>query len=289
MKISIEIVSLVIFLAIFFQSSKPAFGQSDDLIDTEGLTTIQGKPGVVIIDARDDESYMEAHIPGAVNLHFSSILELKDSAYMKQTGLALRPEKAEELLGSLGISNDTRVVVYDSPPSFESPIIWLSLKIYGLDKVQMLSGGIKKWKKEKRPLTKEVPQVKSAVFKANPKTELVATSDWIVKNEGKITILDARGGEDYIGATGGGHIPGAFPIEWIRIADARNSFKSPDEIRELLNRSGVTKDREIVTYCQVGPKASVLFAALKMMGYKVRLYWGSMAEWSKDPNLKVER
>lgn len=285
----IRLLSLLLFFYIFLINS-PVFAKSNNiLIETEELASILGNPDIVIVDARGEDIYEEGHIPGAVNLSQGNIQELKDKDYMKQTGLGLRPEKAEELFGGFGIGNSARVIVYDNPSATEASFVWAVIRIYGLDNVQILSGGIKKWKKEKRPVTKDVPTVKPAVFKANPKTELVVTAEWIVKNDGKAVLLDARGGEDYIGATGGGHIPGALSMEWIKVADARNSFKSPDEIRDLLSKSGITQDKEIVAYCQVGPKASVLFAALKMMGYKVSLYWGSMAEWSKDPSLKVER
>ncbi len=241
------------------------------------------------MDARGKKSYDKRHLPGAVNLPFDLIVSQRDEDVIKKSGIALPLDKAEKIFGERGISNDSIVVVYDRPPNIAAAYVWMTLKIYGAENVRILTGGIKAWKKEKRPLTKEASKTSPAVFKANIRTELITKPDWIIKNRENIQLFDTRSLEEYAGARGVGHIPGAVLLEWEKVANAKESFKSAGEINDVINKAGISKDKEIVIYCEVGPKATVVYAAFKMAGYKPKLYWGGMKEWQDDPNRPIAK
>jgi len=279
----ISIVAGVILLAA------PSFAGNDILIKQEELAGIIGKPGVVIVDARGEKSYNKGHLPGAVNLPSDLIVSQRDEAVIKKLAVALPVEKAEKIFGERGISNDSRIIVYDRPPNVAASYVWMTLKIYGAENVRILSGGIKAWKKEKRPLTDEAAKVNPAVFKADLRSELITTPDWIMKNRENIQLFDTRSLEEFAGARGVGHIPGAVLLEWKQVSSAKESFKSAGEINEVIDKSGISKDKEIVIYCEVGPKATVVYAAFNMAGYKPKLYWGGMKEWQDDPNRPIAK
>jgi thiosulfate/3-mercaptopyruvate sulfurtransferase len=59
-------------------------------------------------------------------------------------------------------------------------------------------------------------------------------------------------------------------------------FKPVDAMRELVAATGITKADDIIVYCGTSREASLLFETIKnLLGYpKVRLYEGSMTEWS---------
>jgi len=266
-----------------------SFADDDILIKQEELFGIIGKPGVVIVDARGEKSYSKRHLPGAVNLPFDLIVSLRDEATIKKSGVPLPLEKAEKIFSERGISNSSRIVVYDRPPNIAAAYVWMTLKTYGTENVRILAGGIKAWKKEKRPLTKEVTKVDPAVFKASIRTELITKPDWIIKNRENIQLFDTRSLEEYAGARGVGHIPGAVLLEWEKVANAKESFKSAAEINDVINKAGISKDKEIIIYCEVGPKASVVYAAFNMAGYKPKFYWGGMKEWQDDPNRPIAK
>ncbi len=54
--------------------------------------------------------------------------------------------------------------------------------------------------------------------------------------------------------------------------------------------TGITKDKEIITYCNPGiGRSTYMWMVLKMLGYdKVRVFGGSFEEWSKHAELPVE-
>ncbi len=165
---------------------------------------------------------------------------------------------------------------------------------------------------EKRLLVvkgEEVDQPK--VYKIDPKKidysaiadkdEVKHAMEDILKNgkNSKYVIIDSRGIAEIIGerkmdnVARGGHIPGATFIEWAQISDAdkKLSFKSAEQIQEVYNRYGVTPDKTIYAYCQVGAgRGSEHITALQLLGYKnVKVFTGSWDVWGNDMNLPIKR
>lgn len=133
------------------------------------------------------------------------------------------------------------------------------------------------------------------------KGEVKHAMEDILKNgkNSKYVIIDSRGIAEIIGerkmdnVARGGHIPGATFIEWAQISDAdkKLSFKSAEQIQEVYNRYGVTPDKTIYAYCQVGAgRGSEHITALQLLGYKnVKVFTGSWDVWGNDMNLPIKR
>lgn len=266
-----------------------SFAGNDIMMQRGELADIIGKPGVVIVDARVEKSYKKKHLPGAVNLPATLIMSLREEATIKKSAVPIPLEKAEKLFGELGISNDSAIVVYDSPPDYAAGYVWFTLKMYGAENVRILAGGIKAWRKEKLPLTKDVAKLKPAVFKANLRSDVLMNAGWIIKNKESIHLVDTRSLEEFIGVRAIGHIPGAFLLEWKELADAKETFKPAGEMNEIIKKTGITKGKEVVIYCEIGPKATFTYAAFEMLGYNPKFYWGSMKDWQDDPNRPIAK
>lgn len=165
---------------------------------------------------------------------------------------------------------------------------------------------------EKRLLVvKGDEEVKAKTYKINPKNikysviaeknEVKHAMEDILKNgkNSKYVIIDSRGIAEIIGerkmdnVARGGHVPGATFIEWSRISDADNklSFKSAEELKKVYESYGVTPDKTIYAYCQVGAgRGSEHITALQLLGYKnVKVFTGSWDVWGNDMNLPIKR
>ena len=118
-------------------------------------------------------------------------------------------------------------------------------------------------------------------------------------DKSKYVIVDARSMIEIIGqrkmdhVARGGHIPTSKFIEWKRITDFKNklSFKDPKELEKMFKDFGITKDKTIYAYCQVGTgRGSDIVTALKLLGYpNAKVYTGSWDEWGNDMNLPIRR
>ncbi len=72
--------------------------------------------------------------------------------------------------------------------------------------------------------------------------------------------------------------------------DKGREFKSVTDLLYDFERKGVTKDKEIIFYCQSGTRsAHSVFVLAELLGYKkVKNYDGSWIEWSHDLELEIE-
>ena len=132
------------------------------------------------------------------------------------------------------------------------------------------------------------------------KDVLIAMND-IQKNKksSKYIIIDARSKDEISGKTKaegvvrGGHIPFATFLEWTEIMDEERmvTLKLPLALATILKAKGISKDKTIYTYCQVGAgRGSHIAVTLEAMGYKdVKVYTGSWDEWNQDTDLPISK
>jgi thiosulfate/3-mercaptopyruvate sulfurtransferase len=203
-------------------------------------------------------------------------------------------KSATTLLRSLGISNDTRIVLCHVRN--EVPVtarMFLTLEHFGLKgQVSFLNGGLEAWKKAGYSVTKEVPTVKKGKVKLT-NGNLLVDSDYVVRGlSGGSVIVDARATRYYDGEPVGnprdGHITGAKNIPYQEMIDASNIFKPADQLQAYFTPVVPDKKQEVVTYCFIGQTASVVYLAGRILGYDMKLYDGSMQEWSRVDGLPME-
>ena len=266
------------------------FGKTDQLIETDWLFRHLKDKDIRIIDLRSQEEYDKGHIRNAVHLNF---IEITGDEIVKRS---LPPENTPDILGNLGIDMNTLVIAYDDDLSHYAARLFWVLEYFGHKKVAILNGGYKKWLKEDRELTNLKPIIERKIFRSQPESNKVATAEYVLKNISNpgVVLLDVRSAEEYRGekirAKRGGHIPGAVNIEWKNSMNGDHTFKNAQELNEMFIKLGVTKDKEIITYCQLAVRASHTYFTLKMLGYpNVRVYNGSWGEWGNDLSLPIEK
>ena len=70
---------------------------------------------------------------------------------------------------------------------------------------------------------------------------------------------------------------------------ATHRFKSADEIRAMFVKAGYKPGAEIVTYCAIGMRASLMFFAARYAGLPAKVYVGSWSDWSQRPGFPIVR
>ena len=266
------------------------------LIETRELFNLIDHPSIRIVDMRTQLSdYLKGHIPGAVYLHFED-LQVPDKGVPDQA-----PDRIclERLLGdNLGISNPMEIILYSEKSNPNATLLAWTLDFLGHKKVAVLNGGWEKWVSERHPITQAYPSLMPNKFFGKAIRETAAEKKWIkdhlsAKN---VAIVDARHPRQYSGEEGDeirrGHIPGAKNIFWETTleGDEVRVWKKKEDLERLFAESGVTRDKQIVVYCNRGMEASHLYYTLKhVLGFPhVFLYRGSWVEWSADKSMPIK-
>src|SRR5262249_40613418 len=126
---------------------------------------------------------------------------------------------------------------------------------------------------------------------------VLASADYVLRriNNPGCVILDVRSRDEYLGvdpkqSPRSGHIPGAVWLEWKELLDGTMNYKSLAELQKRLSESGITPDKEVITYCQRGSLSSNLYLPLKILVYpRFRIYIGSGKGWPSGLDLPIEK
>ncbi|KNC90313.1 3-mercaptopyruvate sulfurtransferase [Trabulsiella odontotermitis] len=232
--------------------------------------------------------YRAGHLPGAV---FFNIEALSDHTNPLPHMLP-RPEAFAVAMRELGISNDKHLVVYDEGNLFSAPRAWWMLRIFGVERVSILAGGLAGWQRDDLLLEKGDVTLPEGDFEvAFTGDEVMRLTDVLLaSHEGSAQIVDARPSPRFDGLADEprpglrrGHVPGAKNVPWGDLV-INGELKTTDELEAIFARQGVDLHRPIITSCGSGVTAAVVALALATLeADEVALYDGSWCEWGGPP------
>ncbi|MCX8004420.1 MAG: sulfurtransferase [Burkholderiaceae bacterium] len=286
---------MVIGLAL--STAATVAGAAGPLVGVDWVKANVGKPGIAFIDLQPMADYLRGHIPGAVHTDYYKGGWLEDRADKVPEMFPLdNPEKVGQMIGKLGIDNDTHVVIVPTGANapamaFGTRLYW-TFKFLGHDKVSVLDGGMAAYAKEKdaRLETGAVTPTPKT-FKVNLRRELLATVDDVRKAlaGGKAVLVDNRTEDLYAGITQSpkvrqaGTLPGArnLPNSWLT-ANNTGQVRPRAQLEQLFKHAGIPAAGEQIYFCNTAHLSSLgWFVAHELLGNRqAKLYDGSMAEWT---------
>jgi thiosulfate/3-mercaptopyruvate sulfurtransferase len=273
------------------------------LVDSAWLSAHLGDKNLVVIDIRDanknGDPYAAGHIPGAISARYA------ESGWRASVGGApgmLPPkEQIEKTIADLGVNNESHVVVVsagtDASEFGGATRVYWTFKVLGHDAVSVLDGGYTAWTKAGKDLSKDPVKLSAGNFKANFRPELRAEVKQVQEAIASDTnLIDARSVAQFIGKEKTntvqklGTVPTAVNVNFDKFYHAdKPAFANASEISELVKAAKVTDEKGIITFCNTGHLASIAWFGLsEVEGLKnVRLYDGSMSDWTTDPSRPV--
>jgi thiosulfate/3-mercaptopyruvate sulfurtransferase len=243
--------------------------------------------------------YTSEHIPGARSVSEDDLSRPHDHSNASDLMLEMLPVDALlAKLSALGISDDSRIVVYvgaGAPVQSATRIIF-TLDYAGLgDRTSLLNGGLASWKRAGKPVSSDTPQPARGKLTPRASKDIVVNADFVksLAQRPGFRLVDARAPVFYRGIEPtingkSGHIPGAINIPFSEIADAQLMIDR-DRVLKLFEQAGIKSTDTIVGYCHVGQQATAMLFAARLLGHDVRLYDGSFQDWAVNDRGPVEK
>ena len=277
------------------------------LVSTQWLADHLGSENLVVLDATavpyvqpngrpgylsgQDAYLVEGHIPTAV---FADLIEVfsdpeGDFPFTRPTAAQF-----EVAAASVGISNDTTVVVYDSAVGQWAARIWWLFRAFGYDNVAVLDGGLTAWTAEERETDTGYVAPVEASFTAIERPELWADKaevESVLAGESDAALVCGLPPKEFSGEDGHrsrlGHIPGSLSVPAGRlVARESNTLLTADELRQKF--APVKGADRIITYCAGGIASASDALALTLLGHTgVAIYDGSLNEWVADADAPI--
>jgi thiosulfate/3-mercaptopyruvate sulfurtransferase len=280
------------------QNAQAATGAVEPLVSASWLRARLGAKMPIVLDIRSAAAFAEGHIPGAVHSDYESGWRLTPGG---TPPMLPRTAEFEALIGDAGIDADSRVVVVpagtDSTEFGAAARVYWTLKLSGVGSVSILDGGFAAWRLTPDKAMESGPtETFPTLFTATIDKRLVADAGdvEIIERIGGATLVDARpysffaGREKVPAVAAYGHIPGALSLDSAAFYDANaNRLRSRTELAKI---ASIVPEGPIVTYCNSGHWSATDWFVLSELLHRpdVKLYYGSMIEWTSDPWHRVE-
>ena len=248
----------------------------------------------VVIDCRFDlvdldygfKAYITSHIK---NSHFLSLERDLSSEKLNHGGRHPLPNMNifAAKLENIGISNDSRILLYDDDLSVATRLWWM-LKYMGINNVKILNGGINAAidsdiEMEKGQSTYKPASLGKIDIKLNQNL-LVTIQELIEMLKNKkydYILIDSRAPERYKGITEpydkiAGRIPTAINIFFKEVIDEKK-IKPISDLKDIYKNIDTSK--KIIAYCGSGVTAPINIIAMDEIGINSRLYLGSYSDY----------
>jgi thiosulfate/3-mercaptopyruvate sulfurtransferase len=275
------------------------------LVSTDWLEQHLADPELRILEVcslADDKTYHEGHIPGAMWVHW------KAACWQRNDRDFITPAEMARLFGGMGIGPKSTLVLYGDPVQYGSYAFW-TYTMAGHADLRLLDGGRRKWVAEGRPMTRSVPRHAAVEYPPPVAAAAMRVGRRNVRDNldaPRRLLLDLRSPEEYTGkrvseysfpvdhgAERTGRIPGARHLFFRELLNDDDSFKSPDDLRRVLQSAGVEPEQydDVVCYCRLSHRATIAWVALAhILGHcNIKIYDGSWTEWGSIVGYPIER
>lgn len=277
-----------------------SYAHPEMLTSAEWLVDNLDSPNIRIVEvgAIRRVTYPDGHIPGALDWPW------KESLWDRASREFVSPPDFAELMSHSGVTPETTIIFYSDQVQFAAYALWTCI-LRGHTLVKLLDGSRTRWEREDYPMTTELPDVPQTDYPVRAPNETGRMDrNGVLAGLGNPdrVLLDGRTPEEYHGqrvkpapgfdhgAERKGRIPTAKHLFYRELLNDDESFKTYDQLRQAFEARGATPDKDIVSYCRLSHRATLLwFTARYLLGYpRVRSYDGSWTEWGSMVGMPVE-
>jgi thiosulfate/3-mercaptopyruvate sulfurtransferase len=259
---------------------------------------------LIVIDTREESVKDRERIPGALDLHWTALVDLSTSPVQPGYGLSYGPEKISHILDSMGVDTSKTVVVYNDPVNGwaeDGRVLWV-LRLAGIHKSKFINGGLNSWQAKGFPTSKNrtLPRSSSGYRIMSFDSSYTVDGNFINRripnwnvSSSNLRLIDSREKSEYNGSIlygekRGGHIPGARWYWFKDLIHPDGTVKSQVQLDSIFTSLGIKRQDTVVAYCTGGVRSADVTIFLRMAGYpNSRNYDGSWWDWAATDEFPV--
>ena len=254
------------------------------IVSADWLASHLNDANLVLICVQESPDFCREHIANSRTLDVAAIVITRDNIPNELAP----PDKLAKSFSELGITSDSRVILYGERLGILAARAYWTLDYLGLaEHAALLNGGKEEWTRKTRPLTTTPPpQHANASLSPSAHPQVLTTTDQL-RISRDAALLDGRPEAEFTGKRNSldvaeaGHIPGAASLYWQRLLVSPDNpvFRPDEELRQLFAEATHGK-HTVITYCRTGMQSSLDYFVAKYLGYDASMYDGSFFEWS---------
>ena len=264
------------------------------IVDPRELALLVPREDLVIVHIGEAQSYDAGHVPGALHVTPRELVSGRRPAVGQLPDL----RDLEALFARLGYRHDASFVAYDDEGGgWAGRFLW-TLDMIGHRRWAYLDGGLHAWAAEHLPLeqasnrTAGSPAGHAVHLELDGRAAIGGDEILARLDDPRLVFWDSRSREEFEGrkvvSARGGHIPGATHLDWLMLMDRARQYRLRTDLGALLERHGITPDKEVVPYCQTHHRSGLSYLAARCLGYpSVRAYPGSWSEWGNRDDTPI--
>ncbi|MGB5227220.1 MAG: sulfurtransferase [Eudoraea sp.] len=203
------------------------------------------------------------------------------------------PKQFENSCKKLGITNSSKIVVYDNLGIYISPRVWWMFKVMGHQNIAVLNGGLPEWiRRGYETLQHKQNNIKPGNFEAKFRPEMVKYYDFVLSNVSsqESILIDARSPGRFKGIAPepreglpSGHIPASLNLPYTEVLE-HGKYKSKEALEAIFNKLDVN-EKPLVFSCGSGVTACIILLASEfVLKNDKSVYDGSWTEWAQIKN-----
>lgn len=287
-RLSLASLAVLVFLA-WTATARAA----EPLVDGAWAVANLNAPNVIFLDVQSARNYQRRHIPGSIHTDYP---EEGWRYFTSELGVVLpSPVEFGRLAGSLGIGNDSHVVIVatgssERDMSVATDVYW-TFKLFGHAEVSVLDGGLRAYRSARGQVEQGAGRKLPATeYSSRRRSRILAEYDDVFGALGVNLLVDHRPYANYLGINKSdltlsyGAIPGTkhLPADWL-MQDGGGTFRPVAELRRLFAYADIATEGRVIAIGDSSLEGSLgWFVMSELLGNKqARLYAGGMAQWTR--------
>ncbi|XOV83621.1 MAG: rhodanese-like domain-containing protein [bacterium] len=246
---------------------------------------------LLLVQVSSADSFLQAHIPGAVLVTPASLV----CGIPPATGKLPSLDHLNQLFGGLGYSPELDIVIYDDEGGGWAGRFAWTLDVIGHTSWQYLNGGLHAWHGAGLALAQgpDSPRPATQPDLSIDSTPIAEVADVLATiDDPDQVVWDVRSADEYAGrrqvSARVGHVPGAINIDWLLLQDPARQYRFVQDIADTLEASGISQAKTIITHCQTHHRSGLSYMLGRLLGLPIKAYHGSWSEWGNLPDTPIE-